>query len=367
MSYSETGLVLGTTLLCLCLIPAIEKLAPNLGLLDRPNTRKHHIGDVPLVGGIAIFTSIATVSLITGTAVVPPTLLILSFAMLLLGTVDDLITLSVRFRLLVQISIAGAMVSFGDIRIETIGSIFGGEVVQLNDSLAFVFTVMCVVGVVNAINMIDGLDGLAGSILLLSFAALGLIAFEHSAVSTFQLFAISGCLAAFLVYNNGVFRTKARIFLGDAGSMMLGLMLVWYFVELSQGSTSVLNTVCAGWIFGLPLLETISVMAGRLIDGRSPFDAGKDHLHHRLRRAGFSVNGTVAIMLLMHSALLLVGIYFSIRPGTDAVLFWSFLVVIALHFVIGRYLLENWGHRLIKAASKANAASDTKQAKFADE
>lgn len=203
--------------------------------------------------------------------------------------------------------------------------------------------------------------------MLLSFVALGLIAFEHSAASTFQLFAISGCLVAFLVYNNRVFRPKARVFLGDAGSMMLGLMLVWYVIELSHGSTPELHTVCAGWVFGLSLLETISVMAGRLIDKRSPFDAGKDHLHHRLRRAGLSVNGTVAVMLLMHSALLLVGIYFSIRPGADAMLFWGFVAVTLLHFVINRYVLESWAQRLINAASKANSAPETKRANFADE
>ncbi|MFK8078842.1 MAG: MraY family glycosyltransferase [Granulosicoccus sp.] len=342
-----------SSMLCLAVIPVLERLAPTVGLVDRPTERKQHVGNVPMVGGIAIFISLVAAFFMLGIYVVPPVLIALSLIIVVLGTIDDVQTLSARFRLLAQILVSLALVLFGDIRIESIGGIFGSEAVRFDGATSVVFTVMCAVGVINAINMIDGLDALSGSILFLSFTALALLAVGaglHDQASF--LFCVSGCLFAFLAYNNRIFRPKARIFLGDAGSMMLGLMLVWYFVDLSQGGAMALSAVSAGWIFGLPLIETVSVMVGRIVEKRSPFDAGRDHMHHRLRRAGFSVNGTVFIMVSMHTLLVLIGVFFASTSHADGLLFWGFVVLTVSHFAVSRYLLEPYGAKVVVALNK---------------
>ena len=241
--------IVASFLMCLALIPFLEGLAPKVALVDVPTKRKQHLGDVPTIGGIAIFSSLLLASLMLGAQVAPAILLIMSFAILVLGCVDDIQSLSSRFRLLTQTVVSLALVLMGDIRIESVGGIFGTEAVQFDGAASIAFTVICSVGVIYAINMIDGLDGLSGSILFVSFSALALLA--HDAGSVHQaifLSCIAAYLLAFLYYNIRVFRPKARIFLGDAGSMMLGLMLFWYFVKFSQSATPAMSAVSAGWI-----------------------------------------------------------------------------------------------------------------------
>jgi UDP-GlcNAc:undecaprenyl-phosphate GlcNAc-1-phosphate transferase len=98
--------ILVTTLICLCLVPILERFAPSLGLLDHPDSRKHHIGQVPLVGGIAIYCSLLLGSILLDQSLLPPILMGLGLLMLLLGSLDDLLNLSAKSRLLAQICIA---------------------------------------------------------------------------------------------------------------------------------------------------------------------------------------------------------------------------------------------------------------------
>ena len=337
-------MVLCTTFFCFFLIPVFEKFAPNWGMVDKPCDRKQHEGDVPLVGGIAIFCSMAFAVLFWQWQAGLLVLLLVGFSMVIVGIIDDLHALSAKLRLFIQVLLASVMFFFGDMRIEQLGSLFGGELIELSGVWSYAFTVVCAVGVINAVNMIDGLDGLAGSILMISFAALG--ALSMGSQNALVLFSLVGCLVAFLAFNNRVFRDNARVFLGDSGSMFLGLVLVWFFVQLTQGDKPALSSVSAGWIFGLPLMETISVMMGRLLDKKSPFHAGRDHLHHQLRRAGLSVNKTVAIMLLIHMGLVSVGVFFAnAGTHTDAYLFWAFVALTVLHFAASRFWLEPFATR----------------------
>ncbi len=339
------GSTFTTTVMCAAFILVLEKYAPSLGLVDHPTDRKQHEGQIPLIGGLAIFCAIAITSLFFEQSHLSSTLILGGLLLIVLGIVDDVKNLSARFRLLVQFVIASLMFFHGDMRIESIGPILGSTETHFNGPASYLFTVFCTIGVINAINMIDGLDGLSGSLLLTSFLALAAIGMMAGRADSTALFVISGCLVSFLAYNNRVFRAKARIFLGDSGSMFLGLALTWYFVKMTQGEIPAMSAVSAGWIFGLPLMETISVMLGRLIDKRSPFTAGRDHMHHRLRRAGFSVNSCVAIMLFMHLSLVAVGITFAHSTAAHPVLFWLFVLLTVVHFLISRIYLEPMGKR----------------------
>lgn len=343
-------LIVLTTVVTLLLIPSLSKIAISYGLTDKPDKRKQHSGEVPLVGGIAIFGALMLGSLISiGSVEISPLLLTLCLAMLALGMVDDYTDLSARFRFLVQIIVAIVMVVFGDIRIENLGSLLGSQDVVLNGTLSLIFTVLCTVGVINAVNMIDGMDGLAGSILLISFSSLaGLAAINGDTSSAYTLFLIVGGLGAFLWYNSRLARPKAVIFMGDSGSMFLGLVLVWFFVDLTQSSNPALTPTAAGWILGLPLIETVVVMVGRIVDRKSPFDAGRDHLHHKLTDAGISPSHSVLTMCGLHVLLVSVGVTYSSTIGIEAFLFWAFVWLVLIHFVLCRYFVEKIGEVLTK-------------------
>ena len=335
------------SVMCAVLILSLEAVAPALGLTDKPSGRKQHQGDIPVIGGIAVFISIALSFLLIGAQAASPVLVFLSLVILVLGAVDDAKSLNTRFRLLAQVLVSLALVVWGDIRIETIGSVIGSEPLVLDGIPSIIFTVMFMVGAINAVNMIDGLDGLLGTILLISFITLAILSSNTAQTGqTLFLFCISGSLVAFLAYNSRLFSSRARVFMGDAGSMMLGLILACHMVEMSQGQTPAFSSVSMGWLLGLPLMETISLMVIRVLDKRSPFDAGRDHMHHKLQRAGLSVNSTVLIMTAVHVLLVSVGIIFSSTQGADAILFWSFLGLTFGYFAISRYVLEGKGVKL---------------------
>lgn len=332
-------IALATALSCFILIEILERLAPSAGLVDKPCQRKAHIGEVPLVGGIAIFASLVFAFFLVDEIVfLPPTLLVIAGLLVLLGIIDDIYNLSALLRLFVQIALAAAMVHFGNIQIQSVGAIAGGVSLEMPGPVAAVFTVICTVGVINAINMIDGLDGLAGSLLLISFGTLAALAITTASPHATALVCISAAIAVFLCYNNRWVRPRARIFLGDSGSMFLGLMLVWYFVTLSQGNTPSLHPVSAGWILGLPLIETISVLVARMVTGISPFSAGRDHLHHRLLSVGLGTNGAVGLMVGIHAMLAYVGYTYASHAEAEPYLFWIFAALILANFVLCRNL-----------------------------
>lgn len=307
-------------------------MAVNIGLLDKPCERKQHDGLVPLVGGIAMFTAFAIASLLLFPQWSTLAMVSIGMVVVVLGVLDDIHALQTRKRFFVQILAAVAMVYIGRVEITHLGNLFGGGVVYFNGFFALVFTVFSTVGVINAMNMVDGTDGLAGSLSGLSFLALAIVAYAAGdMVSAETLLIIVGALVAFLLFNIRFFGHRARIFMGDAGSMFIGFLLAWFFISLSQGDKPALSAVSAGWIFGLPLLDISAVMIRRLIEGRSPFEAGRDHLHHLLLDRGFSVNAALILMVSAHLVFITVGLIGNNNPTWEPALFWLFVTVVVLH------------------------------------
>ncbi|CAG0908399.1 unnamed protein product, partial [Cyprideis torosa] len=132
----------------------------------------------------------------------------------------------------------------------------------LTGAAATVFSIVCIIGVINAINMIDGADGLAGGIVSISLAALLVIVISADTTPDLApgLVILLGATAAFLLFNTGMLGANKKIFLGDSGSMFLGIMLASYYIRMSQGDNPYFPPVIAGWIFGLPLMDSVAVM-----------------------------------------------------------------------------------------------------------
>ena len=127
---------------------------------------------------------------------------------------------------------------------------------------------------------------------------------EHAASQFVSLQAIAaaiGALGGFLLLNARFKLSAAKVFLGDAGSTLLGFILVYVLIDYSQGDHQIFSPVLAGWILGLPLLDASAVIARRVLDGRSPFKPDRMHLHHRLIDSGLDVKRTVAIMVGFHT------------------------------------------------------------------
>jgi UDP-GlcNAc:undecaprenyl-phosphate GlcNAc-1-phosphate transferase len=192
----------------------------------------------------------------------------------------------------------------------------GGEVLRLQ-FLAVPFTVFATLGIINALNMCDGLDGLSGSLALTSLSGLILAAYIWGVPADTALLPILGTgIVAFLLFNLRLLgRERASVFLGDAGSMFLGFALTWYAIALSQGEHRALPPAAALWFLMIPIFDAVSMMLRRILKGRSPFAADREHLHHIFLLAGYSVNDTVLVMTGVASCGVFIGlvsIYFRV-------------------------------------------------------
>lgn len=311
-----------------------RKHAERLGLVDIPGGRKNHDGAVPFIGGIAIFTAFILSSL----ACAQPldgfhSFFVNLLLLVVVGTLDDLHDLSARTRFFAQIVVALLMTSWGGVFISDLGDLFGGGSVNLYN-WAIPFTVFCVIGVINAFNMIDGIDGLAGGLALIALLLFGYAALLSGLmVHATLLFLLASAVLGFLALNmRSPWRSKAAVFMGDAGSMMLGYALARFAVDLTASSgVRALTPITAVWILAVPLMDTVNTMLRRMLKGRSPFSADREHLHHIFERAGYSVTRTVAIILSVSLLLGLIGLAGWYYRIPEYIMFYAFLLLFALY------------------------------------
>lgn len=305
-------------LVTVLLVIVLKPIAHAVGLLDVPDARKTHEGSVPLVGGIAIYIAVVIATLfgmwLAGRSAAMESgagmFLLAALLLVVVGVWDDLRSLSPRARFVAQICSALVMVAGGSVVIEDLGNIgFTGEPLLLG-TWSVPFTVFATVGVINAMNMTDGIDGLVGNMTLVSLLGLGAAMTIWGGPPVAAMINIlSAAVIGFLLFNQRLFwRARAAIFLGDAGSMMLGLAVAWGAIVVSQGPDRAMSPPAALWFVAVPICDTLSVFVRRLLEGNSPFYADSRHLHHLFIRTGFTVNETLLIMCGMASAGVAVGL-----------------------------------------------------------
>ena len=284
-------------LLTIALIPVIKGMAFRINLVDVPNERKIHYFPIPKSGGI----SMALGALIPVLLWVPRTrflsaVLIGSGIIVAAGVVDDIKGLGYKSKFVAQIAASLVVIFYGDVYIGSLGALAprGGG---LTGFFPVVLTLVAIVGVTNAINLSDGLDGLAGGISMLSFVALGFLAYksENDAISIMSV-AVIGAIFGFLRYNTH----PAVLFMGDAGSQLLGFLSVTFALLLTQVNTPY-NRLLPLLLIGFPILDTLTVMLERMAKGRSPFIADKNHFHHRLMRLGLYHSEAVFVIYLLQA------------------------------------------------------------------
>ncbi len=271
---------------------AIRLLLPyadKLGLMDRPQGRKDHDQPTPVVGGVAMLTGCAF-AFLTGPVHTPVLWAFLGASVLIvaIGFIDDRSDVRWYWRLGVQALAGWSMAHFGNVTIQQIPPLLGVESTGLG-FLSMPFTVFATVGLINAMNMIDGSDGLAGSLALAALLMLGCAAlYAGNASLAGRALVLSAAAGGFLLWNlRFPWTPRARTFMGDAGSGFLGLVIAWIAFRLTQNQGHPVSPVLALWLLPIPVMDCLVLIVRRLQEGRSPFSAGRDHIHHLMADAGF--------------------------------------------------------------------------------
>jgi len=280
----------------LVLTPIAIRAALRLGVLDRPGEHKSHRTPTPYLGGVAIVLAV-TLSIVLAALLRPESsalaqllgLLAIAVAMALTGLLDDLRGLPVTVRFGVQLLAALGLWGIG-IRAELTGEVW----------IDLPLTVVWTVGITNAMNLLDNMDGLSASTATIAALWFGAIALVNGQFLVSALaFALAGGAAGFLRDN----RPPARIYMGDAGSLFLGIMLAALGMLLSLEVGMLKTAAIPVLVLTVPVLDTALVTVARIRHGISPFQGGRDHTSHRLVRVGLPVPiavGLIAIASLAH-------------------------------------------------------------------
>ena len=280
---------------------ALRPVAVVVDLVDKPGGRKTHHGEIPVVGGIAMFLGcVFGLGLLPVNPFISAPLLSAAALVVLVGMLDDRFELSPYARLTAHLAAALLVLSTTPgLTITTLGSPFGSSPVVFSTTGAAAFTCVAIVGAINAFNMLDGMDGLAGTmafIALASLAALGAVIGDASTASVALVSA--GAVAAFLFFNIPArFNRRFRCFMGDSGSTFLGFLLACMFINGSQGEGPTISPTTALWVVAIPLYELLWTTLRRVLRGKSPFHPDRAHFHHKLLDAGFGVRGAFFVLI----------------------------------------------------------------------
>lgn len=298
-------------LLTLSSIWLFGRLAHHIGLMDFANARKRHGNPVPLVGGLSIYVSMLFIASIFSFAGDFLWLILATSVVVVTGAVDDAIGLGIRLRLVLLSFSAGMMLIEYPLSINTLD--LGFIQFPTNNSwMGVALTILAVVGLSNAFNLSDGIDGLASGLALLCLACLALTLFFTTASikHLHWILALSASIFTFLMVNLSLTPLR-KVFLGDAGSLLLGFLLGWTLIFYSQDSVNSFHPMAGLWCTTLPVFDTLAVILNRIRRGRSPFTPDRNHLHYILIDFGLSQRSTLLLILSGTLSINLFGLWFT--------------------------------------------------------
>lgn len=328
--------------LCIYLL---RPVALHIGLVDTPGGRKKHVNPVPLIGGIAIFLGFCFSLLCLNISLQPYRgLLAGSVILLLIGVLDDFHELTPRIRLMGQFLAALLLIQWGHLSVVHLGGLFFSKGLDLG-LFALPVTILFVLGLVNAVNMIDGNDGLAAMVVL--GQALFLMGFAcrfHEMHDAYVLILLCVSLCVFLIFNFPFSSAhRASIFLGDAGSTFIGFVMAWFAVTLSQkifiNHVLAYNPLSVLWVLGFPLFDLLAVILHRFSAGKSPFSAGRDHLHHLLFDCGWSRLKVTVMLSLLSLSLGMIGVGLAEMRVLESWQLIVFLCCFLVYFLVSKSLM----------------------------
>lgn len=318
-------------LIALLITPFVSRLAKKIGAVDKPNKRKVHREAKPRLGGLAIY-----VAFIAGLLILPidfhtKTYIFSSTAVIVItGVLDDIYELSAKQKLLGQFLSAFILI-YGGFVIDYITIPYFGLVeLQL---MTIPLTLFWMIGLINAINLIDGLDGLAGGVSTIALSTILIMAIGKDQLLVIMLCVIvMGSTLGFLLFNF----YPAKIFMGDTGSQLLGLLIAVISISGFFKSVTFLSLFVPIMILGVPFLDTAFAIIRRLVNKQKWSQPDKSHLHHRLLAVGFSHPKTVLLIYGISIFFSILAFAFSLSTLEES--FFLFLLLLLTIELIAEFL-----------------------------
>lgn len=324
-------------------IPVVILIADKKKLYDIPDERKLHTHTIASLGGVGIFLGfIFSVLLSINFSKAPEFQYFFAAALIIffIGLKDDILVLSAFKKFATQLICAAIIIHLGGIQISSLYGIAG--IGAIDAVYGIPLTYITIILIVNAFNLIDGIDGLAGSLGLMATLLLGTY-FLLAAMPAYAAFAyaLSASLAAFLIFNYH----PAKIFMGDSGSLLIGMVcsiLVLKFISVAGAPNSALHMSGAEVAIGIslliiPLVDTLRVFAIRIMKGRSPFSPDRNHVHHLLLDRGFGHAG-VTLTCLLANIIIVAAVYMCRSLGNTIIIgimfSAAFLIMGILYFTL---------------------------------
>ncbi|EHA1124944.1 UDP-N-acetylglucosamine--undecaprenyl-phosphate N-acetylglucosaminephosphotransferase [Vibrio navarrensis] len=318
----------------------MRKVAKRIGLVDKPNARKLHTGAVPLVGGISICLVLAQFLVFKPDTIAHSWLYLASIVLLtIVGALDDRIDLSFKIRMGVQAILSLVMIHAAGIELHSLGNMFGIGEIYLG-WVGTLITVLAVIGAINAFNMVDGIDGLLGGLSIVTFGALAfLLDVDSQHGLAYLCVVIIVAMLPYILMNLGILGRERKIFMGDAGSMMIGFTVIWLLLGVSQtGKEPPMRPVTALWLIAVPLMDMAAIMIRRIRRGDSPFKPDREHLHHIFQRLGFTSRQTLVIICGFAGLFAAFGIYGEAADLSEAFMFYSFITCFLVYATLLNYV-----------------------------
>ena len=317
----------------------ILRIAKEKNLVDNPDARKLQTEPVPVMGGIAVFFGVVSAVLVgcilTDCMPLLPVLMAM-VVLLYMGAMDDLVGFSQLSRVLAEVLVLVGMIYASGKCVDSLHGLWGLE--TFSWWIAVPLTVFAGVGIINAINMIDGVNGLSSGLCMTCAGLFGGVFLRRGDVPNAMLaFAMSASLLPFFLHN--VYGKRSRMFIGDAGTMMMGVLMSWCIICLLSGDASRYDggegtIALALAILSVPVFDTLRVMTQRIVHGISPFKADKTHLHHAFIAVGISHSVTALSEIAIDVVIVLIW-YASYRLGASQ--------EVQLYVVAGAAVLLVWG------------------------
>jgi len=343
------------TLFCVSLLSTwwifkyIHRISVLKNIVDNPEERKLQKYPVPVLGGIAVFFGII-VSLVASQVFFSSaslfSLLGIMFIMLYIGTMDDILSLSPGIRFFIEIIIVLLLIYGNDCSINNFHGLWG--IWKIPSYIAVPLTVFACVGIVNAINMIDGVDGLMSMYGITTSILFGAVFYKSGEVDMAAMAMIAtGAMIPFFMHN--VFGKKSKMFLGDGGALMIGIMMSVFVIYILRDESLCSQAVCSNFglvpftlaVLSIPVFDTLRVMTRRILHGTSPFLPDKKHLHHMFIGLGFSHFGTSFSIVFLNLVNVLIW-WISFKLGASVNLQLIVVIVMGLFNTFVVYKIMYW-------------------------
>lgn len=317
-------------ILILILLRPLRKLAIKLRMVDQPNHRKIHESPIPVIGGLVIFLSTILTLFFCVNCIIDwynyKSLFLGSLILTIVGAIDDKIDIRSSHKLFIQLLLAH-IVFMNGIRIESLYGFLG--ITTLSYPIQYFFTLIFITGGVNAFNLMDGIDGLMAGIACIALLVLSFISFWLGLNSlALILFILLGAVLGFLRFNLSL---NQKVFMGDAGSLTLGFIIIYSAILIFKTASSgahfkTIFPIILGIVF-LPMIDSLRVYRRRIKKGHSPFKADRSHIHHLV--LNFNSNHKKATILIL--------VFLCTLISFGYIIYTRFGMTISILFLIGFY------------------------------